>query len=244
MDNEDKLSVRNLFKNFKENYVVNDLSINISPGEIVGLLGPNGAGKTTTFYIILGLIEATKGNVFLGEEDITDLAMYQRARLGIGYLPQDSSVFRKLSVANNLIAVAQILPISKKEMVNRVDQLLHEFRLNDKRNQIAYTLSGGERRRLEIARSVLMRPKFLFLDEPFSGIDPISVSEVQDILLKLKEQNIGIFITDHNVRDTLKIVDRAYLVYKGKILSEGNSEYLLNDPKSKEFYLGQNFNIM
>ena len=144
MDNEDILSVRNLFKNFKENYVVNDLSINISPGEIVGLLGPNGAGKTTTFYIILGLIEATKGNVFLGEEDITDLAMYQRARLGIGYLPQDSSVFRKLSVANNLIAVAQILPISKKEMVNRVDQLLHEFRLNDKRNQIAYTLSGGE----------------------------------------------------------------------------------------------------
>ena len=238
-----KIEVSNLLKTFGENRVVNDLSLSLSSGEIVGLLGPNGAGKTTTFYIILGLIKATQGSVYMNGKNITDLAMYQRARLGIGYLPQDSSIFRKLSVYNNLRAIAETLPLDKNKQLEKVDRLLSDFGLEDKKNQIALTLSGGERRRLEIARAVLPEPKFLFMDEPFSGVDPINVAEVQDIVIRLKKQNIGIFITDHNVRETLKIVDRAYLLYKGTLLSEGNSEYLLKDPKSREFYLGENFNI-
>ena len=238
-----KIEVSNLFKNFGDNRVVNDLSLSLSSGEIVGLLGPNGAGKTTTFYIILGLMKATQGSVYMSGKNITDLAMYQRARLGIGYLPQDSSIFRKLSVYNNLRAIAETLPISKNKQLDKVSSLLCDFGLEEKKNQIALTLSGGERRRLEIARCVLPEPKFLFMDEPFSGVDPINVAEVQDIVLRLKKQNMGVFITDHNVRETLKIVDRAYLLYKGSILSEGNSDYLLNDPKSREFYLGDNFKI-
>ena len=238
-----KIEVSNLLKTFGENRVVNDLSLSLSSGEIVGLLGPNGAGKTTTFYIILGLIKATQGSVYMNGKNITDLAMYQRARLGIGYLPQDSSIFRKLSVYNNLRAIAETLPLDKNKQLEKVDRLLSDFGLEDKKNQIALTLSGGERRRLEIARAILPEPKFLFMDEPFSGVDPINVAEVQDIVIRLKKQNIGIFITDHNVRETLKIVDRAYLLYKGTLLSEGNSEYLLKDPKSREFYLGENFNI-
>lgn len=238
-----KIEVSNLLKTFGDNRVVNDLSLSLSSGEIVGLLGPNGAGKTTTFYIILGLIKATQGSVYLSGENITDLAMYQRARLGIGYLPQDSSIFSKLSVYNNLKAIAETLPLDKSKQLEKVDRLLSDFGLDDKKNQIAVTLSGGERRRLEIARCILPEPKFLFMDEPFSGVDPINVAEIQDIVIRLKKQNIGIFITDHNVRETLKIVDRAYLLYKGSVLSEGNSEYLLKDPKSREFYLGENFNI-
>lgn len=240
---QSKIEVTNLIKDFGKKRVVNDLSLSISAGEIVGLLGPNGAGKTTTFYIILGLIEATSGDILLNDASIHDLAMYQRARLGIGYLPQDSSIFKKLSVRDNLKSIAETLPIDAKQKKEKVDALLEDFGLVNIADQMAYTLSGGERRRLEIARSILPSPKFLLMDEPFSGVDPISISEVQKMVLKLKEKNIGILITDHNVRETLKIVDRAYLVYDGSILSEGDSEYLINDPQSRELYLGESFNI-
>lgn len=240
---QSKIEVKNLIKDFGKKRVINDLSLNIRAGEIVGLLGPNGAGKTTTFYIILGLIEATSGDILLDDASIHDLAMYQRARLGIGYLPQDSSVFKKLTVKDNLTSIAETLPIDKKDQKEKVDSLLEDFGLVKIANQSAYTLSGGERRRLEIARSILPSPKFLLMDEPFSGVDPISISEVQKMVLKLKEKNIGILITDHNVRETLKIVDRAYLVYDGTILSEGDSDYLINDPKNRELYLGESFNI-
>ena len=240
---QSKIEVTNLIKDFGKKRVVNDLSLSITAGEIVGLLGPNGAGKTTTFYIILGLIEATSGDILLNDASIHDLAMYQRARLGIGYLPQDSSIFKKLSVRDNLKSIAETLPIDTKQKKEKVDALLEDFGLVNIADQMAYTLSGGERRRLEIARSILPSPKFLLMDEPFSGVDPISISEVQKMVLKLKEKNIGILITDHNVRETLKIVDRAYLVYDGSILSEGDSEYLINDPQSRELYLGESFNI-
>lgn len=240
---QSRIEAQNLVKSFGGKRVVDDLSIAIASGEIVGLLGPNGAGKTTTFYIMLGLIQASEGRILMNEHSITNLALYQRARLGIGYLPQDASVFRKLSVRDNLVAVAQTLSISKSDQKEKVKRALEDFGLNETANQIAYTLSGGERRRLEIARSVLLSPKFLFMDEPFSGVDPINVSEVQEIILNLKKQNIGILITDHNVRETLKIVDRAYLVYKGTVLSEGDSEFLIQDPQSRELYLGQDFNV-
>ena len=240
---QSKIEVIHLIKDFGKKRVINDLSLNIHAGEIVGLLGPNGAGKTTTFYIILGLIKATSGDILLNDASIHDLAMYQRSRLGIGYLPQDSSIFKKLSVKDNLQSIAQTLPIDKKQQNEKVDSLLEDFGLVDIADQMAYTLSGGERRRLEIARSILPSPKFLLMDEPFSGVDPISISEVQKMVLKLKEKNIGILITDHNVRETLKIVDRAYLVYDGAILSEGDSDYLINDPQNRELYLGESFNI-
>lgn len=240
---QSRIEAQNLVKSFGDKRVVDDLSIAIASGEIVGLLGPNGAGKTTTFYIMLGLIQASEGRILMNEHSITNLALYQRARLGIGYLPQDASVFRKLSVRDNLVAVAQTLSISRSDQKEKVERALEDFGLNETANQIAYTLSGGERRRLEIARSVLLSPKFLFMDEPFSGVDPINVSEVQEIILNLKKQNIGILITDHNVRETLKIVDRAYLVYKGTVLSEGDSEFLIQDPQSRELYLGQDFNV-
>ena len=240
---QSKIEVMNLIKDFGKKRVINDLSLNIQAGEIVGLLGPNGAGKTTTFYIILGLIEASSGNILLNNASINDLAMYQRARLGIGYLPQDSSIFKKLSVRDNLKSIAETLPINKNAQKDKVDSLLEDFGLTGIADQMAYTLSGGERRRLEIARAILPSPKFLLMDEPFSGVDPISISDVQKMVLKLKEKNIGILITDHNVRETLKIVDRAYLVYDGSILSEGDSDYLINDPKNRELYLGESFNI-
>lgn len=240
---QSKIEVMNLIKDFGKKRVINDLSLNIQAGEIVGLLGPNGAGKTTTFYIILGLIEASSGDILLNNASINDLAMYQRARLGIGYLPQDSSIFKKLSVRDNLKSIAETLPIDKNVQKDKVDSLLEDFGLTGIAHQMAYTLSGGERRRLEIARAILPSPKFLLMDEPFSGVDPISISDVQKMVLKLKEKNIGILITDHNVRETLKIVDRAYLVYDGSILSEGDSDYLINDPKNRELYLGESFNI-
>ena len=240
---QSKIEVMNLIKDFGKKRVINDLSLNIKAGEIVGLLGPNGAGKTTTFYVILGLIEASSGDILLDKASIQDLAMYQRARLGIGYLPQDSSIFKKLSVRDNIKSIAETLHINKNAQKDRVDSLLEDFGLTEIADQMAYTLSGGERRRLEIARAILPSPKFLLMDEPFSGVDPISISDVQKMVLKLKEKNIGILITDHNVRETLKIVDRAYLVYDGSILSEGDSEYLINDPKNRELYLGESFNI-
>ena len=240
---QSRINVNNLTKDFSKKRILNDLSLNFSSGEIVGLLGPNGAGKTTTFYIILGLIKATAGDISLDGSHIHDLAMYQRARLGIGYLPQDSSVFKNLSVRDNLKSIAETLPISKKEQNQKVDMLLDDFGLSEISSQMAFTLSGGERRRLEIARSILPSPKFLLMDEPFSGVDPISISEVQKIVLRLKEKNIGILITDHNVRETLKIVDRAYLIYDGAILSEGDSNYLINDAQNRELYLGESFNL-
>jgi lipopolysaccharide export system ATP-binding protein len=238
-----KVDVQNLYKDFGKKRIINDISLYFQSQEIVGLLGPNGAGKTTTFYIILGLIRANQGVVHLDGLDISEYAMYRRARLGIGYLPQESSVFTKMTVYDNLMAVAETLPLSKPERLDKVEAVLEDFSITSLAHQMAYTLSGGERRRLEIARSILPSPKFLLLDEPFSGVDPISVSEIQDIVLRLKERGIGILITDHNVRETLRISDRAYLVYKGSILSEGNSEDLINDPKNRELYLGERFNI-
>ena len=235
-DSYPEIFVSNLVKDFGKKRVVNGLSLKIKTGEVVGLLGPNGAGKTTTFYMILGLISSTSGDILLGDSSIQHLAMYQRARLGIGYLPQDSSIFRKLTVKDNLRSIAQTLPISKFEQEKKVNALLEDFDLHKISSQMAFTLSGGERRRLEIARAILPSPKFLLMDEPFSGVDPISISEVQKMILKLKAQNIGVLITDHNVRETLKIVDRAYLVYHGSILSEGDSEYLSNDAQSKKLY--------
>ena len=217
--------------------------VEVHAGEIVGLLGPNGAGKTTTFYMVVGLIRPTAGTVFLGDRDITSLPMYQRARQGIGYLPQEASVFQSLTVEENLRAIAETLKVSKQQQNQLVEEGLQELNLTHLGEQKALTLSGGERRRLEIARALITKPSFILLDEPFSGVDPISVAEVQHIVLSLRERGIGVLITDHNVRETLKIVDRAYLLHQGKILAEGTSQFLINDAKSREFYLGQNFNM-
>jgi lipopolysaccharide export system ATP-binding protein len=238
-----KVEVFNLVKDFGKKRIIHDISLSVESGEVVGLLGPNGSGKTTTFRMILGLVLSTKGSIQLDQVDISDLAMYRRARLGIGYLPQESSVFTKLTVRDNLLAVAETLPISRDEQHAKVEDLIKDFGLTEVAQQYAFTLSGGERRRVEIARSILPSPKFLLMDEPFSGVDPISIADVQDIVIGLKERGIGILITDHNVRETLKIVDRAYLVYKGSILSEGDSDYLIKDPKSRELYLGEGFNL-
>jgi lipopolysaccharide export system ATP-binding protein len=238
-----KIETRQLVREYGKRRVVNGVNINVSAGEIVGLLGPNGAGKTTTFYMVVGLIAATSGQVFLDGEDLTSLPMYRRARRGIGYLPQEASVFRKMTVEQNIRAIAETLPLSKAEREASVEEHLTELGLEHLAKQKAYTLSGGERRRLEISRALVTRPKFLLMDEPFSGVDPISVSEVQKIIIQLKERGIGVLITDHNVRETLRIVDRAYLLHEGSVLSEGTSDYLINDPKSREFYLGQDFNM-
>jgi lipopolysaccharide export system ATP-binding protein len=238
-----KIQTRGLVRKYGKRQVVNGVDLQISGGEIVGLLGPNGAGKTTTFYMIVGLIAPTDGAVLLDGEDLSTLPMYRRARRGIGYLPQEASVFRKMTVEQNIRAVAETLPLSKAERNSCVEQHLEELGLTHLAKQKAFTLSGGERRRLEISRALVTTPKFLLMDEPFSGIDPISVSEVQKIVVGLKERGIGVLITDHNVRETLQIVDRAYLMHQGDVLAEGTSEYLVNDPKSREFYLGENFNL-
>ena len=235
------ISTEGLVKRYGKRDVVRGVDLKVFAGEIVGLLGPNGAGKTTSFYIIVGLIPATAGNVFINGETITGLPMYRRARMGIGYLPQEASVFRKLSVRNNLTCIAESLPISRKQRKERVASLLNELGLEGVAKQPAYTLSGGERRRLEIARALLTEPRFLLMDEPFSGVDPISVAEVQKIVLALKDKGIGVLITDHNVRETLKIVDRAYLLHDGKVLAEGDSESLIKDANSRRFYLGEDF---
>ena len=238
-----KIETRGLIRDFGKRRVVNGVNINITAGEVVGLLGPNGAGKTTTFYMVVGLIEATEGQVFLDDDDLTPLPMYRRARRGIGYLPQEPSIFRKMTVEQNLKAVAETLPLSKSELKACIKEHLEELGLSHLAKQKAYTLSGGERRRLEISRALVTQPKFLLMDEPFSGVDPISVSEVQKIIIQLKERGIGVLITDHNVRETLQIVDRAYLLHEGAVLAEGSSDFLVNDPKSREFYLGENFNL-
>ena len=238
-----KIETRGLIRDFGKRRVVNGVNINITAGEVVGLLGPNGAGKTTTFYMVVGLIEATEGQVFLDDDDLTPLPMYRRARRGIGYLPQEPSIFRKMTVEQNLKAVAETLPLSKSERKACIKEHLEELGLSHLAKQKAYTLSGGERRRLEISRALVTQPKILLMDEPFSGVDPISVSEVQKIIIQLKERGIGVLITDHNVRETLQIVDRAYLLHEGAVLAEGSSDFLVNDPKSREFYLGENFNL-
>jgi lipopolysaccharide export system ATP-binding protein len=235
------ISTKGLVKRYGKREVVRGVDLKVFAGEIVGLLGPNGAGKTTSFYIIVGLIPASKGEVFINGHPITRLPMYRRARMGIGYLPQEPSVFRKLSVRNNLSSIAESLPLSRKERRAKVDGLLEELGLEGISTQPAYTLSGGERRRLEIARALLTEPRFLLMDEPFSGVDPISVAEVQKIVLALKEKGIGVLITDHNVRETLRIVDRAYLLHDGQVLAEGNSESLIQDANSRRFYLGEDF---
>lgn len=237
------IQTRNLVKQYGKRRVVKGVNVELRAGEIVGLLGPNGAGKTTSFYMIVGLVPATEGNVILDGADITDVPMYKRARMGIGYLPQEASIFRKLTVEQNILAVAENLLIPKKEMKDYVLSMLDELNLTHLAKQPAFTLSGGERRRLEITRALTARPKFLLMDEPFSGVDPISVAEVQDIIRGLKSKNIGVLITDHNVRETLSIVDRAYLIHDGKVLCEGTSDFLVNDPQSRKFYLGENFSM-
>jgi lipopolysaccharide export system ATP-binding protein len=243
MPSTDFIRTQGLVKTYGSRRVVNGVDVEVHAGEIVGLLGPNGAGKTTTFYIVTGLIAPTAGKVFLGDKDITHLPMHKRARRGIGYLPQEDSVFQSLTVEENLRAIAETLPLPKNEQLKLIDSGLSELKLTHLCEQKAITLSGGERRRLEIARALITSPGFLLLDEPFSGIDPISVSEVQNIVLSLRDKGIGVLVTDHNVRETLKIVDRAYLLHQGKILCEGTSDFLINDEKSREFYLGQDFKV-
>ena len=235
------IAAKNLVKVYGDREVVRGVNIEVEAGEVVGLLGPNGAGKTTCFYMIVGLISATKGNVIFNGEDVTSLPMYKRARRGIGYLPQEASVFRKLSVEDNIKAVLETLNLSKAEIRAQTQVALENLGLTKVAKQKAFTLSGGERRRLEITRALVTNPQFILMDEPFSGVDPISVQEVQQIILDLKKRNIGILITDHNVRETLRVVDRAYLLYDGKVLSSGDRNTLLNDPQSRKFYLGEQF---
>lgn len=239
----DKLRTEHLYKKYGKRTVVNDVSIQLEQGEIVGLLGPNGAGKTTTFYMTVGLITANSGNIYLNDVNITGLPMYKRAQMGIGYLPQEASVFRKLSVEDNLRAVLEMTNFTKEYQAHKLEQLITEFNLNHVRKNLGDRLSGGERRRTEIARCLAIEPKFVMLDEPFAGVDPIAVQEIQDVVWKLKEKNIGILITDHNVDETLMITDRAYLLFEGKILFHGTPEELAANPIVKKNYLGRDFEL-
>ncbi len=232
-----------LVKTYGQRSVVDGVDLKMNGGEVVGILGPNGAGKTTTFYMMVGLVAATKGRVLLNGEDITHLKMHQRARLGIGYLPQEASVFRKLTCEENILAILEAIHVPRRERKGRVAEHIEELGLGHVARQKAYTLSGGERRRLEIARALVSRPHFLLMDEPFAAIDPISVAEVQKIMLQLKKRGIGIVVTDHNVRETLRIVDRGYLIHKGRVLAEGTGEFLIRDENARKFYLGEDFNL-
>lgn len=238
-----KLYTQNLVKKYRNRFVVKNVSIEVNQGEIVGLLGPNGAGKTTTFYMIVGLIRPNSGKIYLDDEDITDLPVYKRAQKGIGYLSQEASVFRKLTVENNLRCVLEMTNLSKKEQDERVERLLNEFGLTKIRNNLGIQLSGGERRRTEIARALALDPKFILLDEPFAGVDPIAVEDIQSIVAKLKSKNIGIIITDHNVHETLSITDRAYLLFDGEIMKSGTAYDLANDEQVRRVYLGKNFEL-
>lgn len=237
------LRADNLVKKYKKRTVVNHISVNVQQGEIVGLLGPNGAGKTTSFYMIVGLIKPNEGNIYLNGENITRLPMYRRAKRGIGYLAQEASVFRKLSVEDNLLAVLEMTKLSKAEQKAKMESLLEEFSLTHVRKNLGMVLSGGERRRTEIARALAVDPKFVLLDEPFAGVDPIAVEEIQGIVGQLKKKNIGILITDHNVNETLSITDRAYLMFEGRLLKAGSAEELASDPEVRRVYLGQNFEL-
>ncbi len=235
------LSTNEISKAYHGRKVVDDVSVWVKQGEVVGLLGPNGAGKTTSFYMIVGLITPDSGRVMLDDEDITELPMYERARRGVSYLPQEASVFRKLSVEDNLMAILETLPLSRRERRDRMNRLIDQLGLETVRHNKGYALSGGERRRVEIARSLVIEPSFLLLDEPFSGIDPIQVLELQNIIFELKRAGIGVLVTDHNVRETLAVTDRAYIINNGKIFRAGSPEALGHDPEVKRVYLGENF---
>ncbi len=234
---------KDLIKSYKGRTVVSEVSINVKQGEIVGLLGPNGAGKTTTFYMVVGLIKPDNGTVYLNDHDITRLPMYKRAQMGIGYLPQEASVFRKLSVEDNILAVLEMTKLTKQERQYKLDSLLDEFNLHHVRKNNGDSLSGGERRRTEIARALAVDPKFILLDEPFAGVDPIAVEDIQSVVARLKFKNIGILITDHNVNETLSICDRAYLLIEGKIFKHGTAEELAEDAQVRRLYLGTNFEL-
>jgi lipopolysaccharide export system ATP-binding protein len=242
-NNKMKLYTTNLVKRYKSRTVVNEVSVEVEQGEIVGLLGPNGAGKTTTFYMIVGLIRPNAGSIFLDETEITSFPMYRRSRLGIGYLAQEASIFRKLSVEDNIMAVMELSDMSKEERHERLEMLMTEFGLSRIRKSLGIQLSGGERRRTEIARALALKPNFILLDEPFAGVDPIAVEDIQGIVSHLKDKNIGILITDHNVHETLSITDRAYLLFEGKILKQGTSSQLAEDEESRNLYLGKNFEL-
>lgn len=237
------LTAQHLTKRYDKRAVVEDVSLEVEQGEIVGLLGPNGAGKTTTFHMIVGMIRPNRGSIYLGEDDITKLPMYKRARRGIGYLAQETSVFRELTVEDNLHAVLEFQPIDEEEREARVESLISEFGLKRVRNSKGYELSGGERRRTEIARALSTRPRFFLLDEPFAGVDPIAVEDIQNIVAGLQERGIGVLITDHNVHETLAITDRAYLLYEGQILKHGTAEELAADPEVRRRYLGEKFSL-
>ncbi len=236
-----KLYTDNIFKKYKDRNVVNGVSVEVNQGEIVGLLGPNGAGKTTTFYMIVGLVKPDIGAVYLDDLEITNYPMYKRAQLGLGYLPQEVSVFRKLSVEDNIMAILEMTELSKIERKEKLEQLLEEFSLTHVRKNLGNRLSGGEKRRTEIARALATDPKFVLLDEPFAGVDPIAVEDIQQIVADLKKRNIGILITDHNVQETLSITNRAYLLFEGSILKSGTAEELASDEQVRKVYLGQNF---
>jgi len=239
-----KFEGKNLSKSYVKNKkVVDSVHLEVNRGEIVGLLGPNGAGKTTIFKMMVGLLRPDEGKIILGGKDITDIPMYRRAREGVSYLPQEPSIFRKLTVEENLMAISEMLELDSESRRTKVEKLLDEFGISNLRNQKASSLSGGEKRRTEIARAMLLEPSFLLLDEPFVGIDPITVSEIQNMISKLKKKNIGILITDHNVRETLQIIDRAYIIFEGKVLLEGNAQELLNNPDARRLYLGEKFRV-
>jgi lipopolysaccharide export system ATP-binding protein len=237
------LVAQGLEKWFKRRKAVDDVSLDIQRGEVVGLLGPNGAGKTTSFYMMVGMLPADRGRIFLEGEEITGLPMYQRCRRGVGYLPQESSVFRKLTVAENILAILETQDLSRAERRERLDGLLAELGLTELGRYPAYTLSGGERRRLEITRALVTSPRYLLLDEPFTGIDPIAIGDIQEIVARLRDRGIGILITDHNVRETLAITDRAYILYEGKVLVSGTASEIAADPTAREIYLGEKFSL-
>lgn len=243
MANKSNLRSEKLVKIYKKRAVVNKVSVNVTQGEVVGLLGPNGAGKTTTFYMIVGMIKPNSGNVFLNQTDITQLPMYKRAKMGIGYLPQEASVFRRLSVEDNIMAVLEMLDLNKEERKEKQESLLEELSIAHIRKSKGFQLSGGERRRTEIARALATNPDFILLDEPFAGVDPIAVEDIMSIVANLKNKGIGILITDHNVHETLSIVDRGYILIEGKIFKEGNAEILANDEEVRKLYLGEKFKL-
>lgn len=238
-----KLYTKEIRKSYKGRDVVKGVTVEVNQGEIVGLLGPNGAGKTTSFYMIVGLVKPDSGSVFLDDIDITNAPMYKRSQMGIGYLPQEVSVFRKLSVEDNILAILELTDLNKEERLNRLEQLLNEFSLQHVRKNLGNRLSGGEKRRTEIARALATNPKFVLLDEPFAGVDPIAVEDIQSIVSELKQRNIGILITDHNVQETLSITDRAYLLFEGNILKSGTAMELAEDEQVRKVYLGQNFEL-
>lgn len=238
-----KLAARGLSKSYKRRQVVSSVDLEVSSGEVVGLLGPNGAGKTTSFYMMVGLVKPDEGSVFLDDQEVTDLPMYQRARKGVSYLPQEASVFRKLTVEQNLMAILETLKLAPGEAAQRRDQLLSDFRLNHVAKSYGYALSGGERRRVEIARALVLNPRFILLDEPFAGIDPIAVLDIQEIILELKQRGIGVLISDHNVRETLGVCDRAYILNEGTILEEGEPDRIAASPRAKAIYLGEQFRL-